>query len=75
MILIVNIYFSSRFLSIPTTSNKAAKIVNNTAKIAQSRIVLISPLLPKIDDTINIITAANINDQNSEIIYFNVTTP
>jgi len=32
-------------------------------------------LLPKIDDTINTITAANINDQNSEIIYLIVTTP
>ena len=61
-------YFSSRFLSKPTTSNSATKIVNNTASIAQSRSVLISPLVPKIDETINTITAENINDQISEIL-------
>ena len=37
--------------------------------------MLISPLVPKIEDTINTIIKANINDQISEIIYFIVITP
>jgi len=64
-------------LSNPIASNIATKAVNIIERIKQSRTIFSpdSPLLPNIDEIINIAINEKMNAQNKEIIYFMITPP